>query len=57
MKHIKSILIPTDLSENSRRGLIYGCSLAADNQATLTVVHVANEYRAWEYFSDDCGFA
>jgi nucleotide-binding universal stress UspA family protein len=57
MKHIKSILIPTDLSQSSRRGLVYGFALAADNQATLTIMHVANEYRAWEYFSDDCGFA
>src|SRR4249920_1318553 len=57
MKHIKSILVATDLSDNSRRGLVYGCALAADNQATLTLLHVANEFLAWEHFSDESGFA
>ena len=57
MKHVKTILIPTDLSERSRRALVYGCALAADNQATLTILHVANELQAWEYFSEECGFA
>ena len=57
MKHIKSILVPTDLSENSRRGVVYGCALAADNQATLTLLHVANEFLAWEHFSDESAFA
>ena len=57
MKHIKSILVPTDLSENSRRGLVYGSALAADNHATLTILHVANEFLAWEHFSDESAFA
>ena len=46
MKRFEKILVPTDLSESSRRGLHYGCSLAADNQATLTVLHIANEFQA-----------
>jgi len=31
MKSIQRLLVPTDLSENSRRGLHYACSLAAEN--------------------------
>ena len=31
MKSIQKLLVPTDLSENSRRGLLYACSLAAEN--------------------------
>ena len=33
MKSIQKLLVPTDLSENSRRGLLYACSLAAENKA------------------------
>ena len=59
MKDIKSLLVPTDLTENSRRGLLYGCALAAKNQATLTVLHVANDLASWEYLADDalCAYA
>jgi universal stress protein A len=56
MKRFEKILVPTDLSENSRLGLHYGCSLAADNQAALTVLHIASEFRAWEMYSDELGF-
>jgi universal stress protein A len=56
MKRFEKILVPTDLSENSRRGLHYGCSLAADNRAALTVLHIANEFQAWEMYSDELGF-
>lgn len=53
MKHINAILIPTDLSAHSRRALIYGAGLAANNEATITILHVANDLRAWAYVSDD----
>lgn len=56
MKHIQRILVPTDLSENSRRGLNYACSLAEDNEAHLVVLHVANEFKLWELYSDDFSF-
>ena len=56
MKHFGKILVPTDLSENSRRGLRYACSLAAGDQAGLIVLHVANEFTAWELHSDEFGF-
>jgi len=56
MKQVKKILVPTDLSEQSRRGLCYACSLAAEAKAGLVVLHVASEFKAWELFSDDFGF-
>jgi len=56
MKDIKSILVPTDLTDNSRRGLLYSCALAAQNQATLTILHIANDLAAWEYLCDDSAF-
>ena len=50
MKRLTKILVPTDLSDQSRRGLRYACSLTADEQAALVVLHVANEFKAWELF-------
>lgn len=55
MKNLTKILVPTDLSEYSRRALLYGCSLAADEKASLLLLHVANELTAWEYQNDDLG--
>ncbi len=56
MKRIETVLVPTDLSENSRHGLLYACSLAAENNGVLTVLHVANEFAAWELYSDEFTF-
>jgi nucleotide-binding universal stress UspA family protein len=56
MKRFEKILAPTDLSENSRRGLHYACSLAADSRASLMVLHIANEFEAWELYSDELSF-
>lgn len=56
MKHLKKILVATDLSDTSRRGLLYACSLAADEKATLMVLHVANEFAGWEYYSEEFAF-
>lgn len=56
MKRLERILVATDLSENSRNGFLYACSLATDNNATLTLVHVANQFEAWKLYSDDFSF-
>ena len=56
MKSIQKILVPTDLSENSRRGLVYACSLAAENKGIVTILHIANEFDAWELYSDEFSF-
>jgi nucleotide-binding universal stress UspA family protein len=53
LKGLSTILVPTDLSEHSRRALLYGCWLAADDKASLLVLHVANELNAWEYQTDE----
>jgi nucleotide-binding universal stress UspA family protein len=53
MKGLSKILVPTDLSEHSRRALLYGCWLAADDKVSLLVLHVANELNAWEYQTDE----
>jgi len=56
MKHLKKILVPTDLSEHSRRALSYGCWLAAEERSSLVILHVANELAAWELYSEDLVF-
>lgn len=53
MKQLRKILIPTDLSDRSRRALEYGCSLAADEKAELVIMHVVSELNAWELYSED----
>jgi len=40
MKQLEKILIPTDLSEHSRRALIYGCWLASEQKASLVMLAV-----------------
>ena len=52
MKRLNKILVPTDLSDHSRRALAYGCRLAAEDKAALVVLHVANQLNAWELSSD-----
>ena len=56
MKHLRKILVATDLSETSRRGLRYACALAGDEKAALLVLHIANEFAAWEYYSEEFAF-
>lgn len=53
MRQISKILVPTDLSEHSRRALSYSCWLSGEERAALLILHVANELNAWEYYSDD----
>jgi nucleotide-binding universal stress UspA family protein len=56
MKRLRKILVPTDLSENSRRAISYGCWLAAEENAELIVLHVAKNVDAWEFCPDEFGF-
>ena len=53
MKQISKILVPTDLSEHSRRALSYSCWLSGEERAAVVILHVANELKTWEYYSDD----
>lgn len=53
MRHIRTILIPTDLTDHSRRALLYGASLATHNEATITILHIARDLRAWAYVADE----
>lgn len=53
MKRLKKILVPTDLSEHSRRALAYGCWLAGEEGAALVVLHVADDLHAWSCYSDE----
>jgi len=57
MKQLETILIPTDLSEYSRRALVYGCWLATkEKTSSLIILRVANELHAWEFYSDELSF-
>lgn len=56
MKRLRTIIVPTDLTENSRRALSYGCWLAAEERATLVILHVANDLDAWNCYSEDLAY-
>jgi nucleotide-binding universal stress UspA family protein len=56
MKHLKKILVPTDLSEHSRRAMAYGCWLAGEEGSALVVLHVANDLDAWNCYSEDLAY-
>ncbi|HVO92157.1 MAG TPA: universal stress protein [Terriglobales bacterium] len=56
MKNLKKILVPTDLSDNSRRALAYAGALAEDEKASLLILNVANELNAWELHTEDLAF-
>ena len=53
MKHLNRILVPTDLSEHSRRALRYGAWLAAEENAGLIIAHVVRDLNAWNIPCDD----
>lgn len=55
MQQLKKIMAPTGFSRNSRAGLKFALSLAADYRADLLVLHVASESAAWE-IPDEAGF-
>ncbi|MGH7765848.1 MAG: universal stress protein [Candidatus Binatia bacterium] len=48
MTRLKKIVAPVDFSKNSRAGLRFAASLAAENGAELIVLHVADEFQTWE---------
>lgn len=56
MIQLNVILVPTDLSEQSRRALRYAIDLAAQYQAGMTVMHAAHDLRLWELQYDEFGF-
>lgn len=56
MNRLRRILAPTDLSENSRAGLSYAFSSAEDCQAEVIILHVADEWQAWQALSDEMAF-
>lgn len=53
---LTNILLPTDLSQRSKRALRYALSLATEYRATITVIHVANELDSWELYCDEFSF-
>jgi len=55
MKQLKKILVPTDLSDRSRRGLMYAFHMA-EGETEFIILHVADEFQAWEFYSDEIGF-
>lgn len=48
MEKTKKILVPTDLSENSRAALRLAFSLGTVNGVEIVVLHVARELSAWK---------
>ncbi|MGH7927301.1 MAG: universal stress protein [Candidatus Binatia bacterium] len=57
MKKLEKIVVPTDFSEQSRRGVEYAAWLAAENEGQLLIMHVANEFAAWELYDDAFGYS
>ena len=57
MKRLEKIIVPMDFSDHSRRAIEFGGSLAADAQAALVIMHVANELTAWEFYDDAFGYS
>ena len=56
MMRLKNILLPTDLTQRSKRALRYALSLATEYSAAITVVHVANDLDSWELYCDEFSF-
>ena len=48
MTKLSRILVPTDLSEHSRRALLYGSWLATKQESALVILHVAAETSLWQ---------
>jgi nucleotide-binding universal stress UspA family protein len=47
MKRLEKIVVPTDLSDRSRRAAEYAAALSVDIKAALVIVHVAKEFASW----------
>ena len=52
MKQLSKILVPTDLSEHSRRALLYGTWLATEQKTSLVILHVASDTNVWQLSSE-----
>ena len=52
MKQIQNLLVPTDLTENSRRGLKTACDIAIENCASITILHVARDLQSFMVYSE-----
>lgn len=57
MKYLNRILVPTDLSEHSRRALAYGSWLSGEEKAALMILHVASDFHAWDFAGEDLPLA
>jgi nucleotide-binding universal stress UspA family protein len=57
MKSLDKIIVPTDLTDGSRRAIEYAASLAAENKGQLLILHIANEFAAWELHDDFFGYS
>ena len=57
MKPLEKIIVPTDLSERSRRAVEYAAGLAVESKGELIIMHVANEFVAWELHDDLFGYS
>jgi nucleotide-binding universal stress UspA family protein len=53
MKHLNRILVPTDLSEHSRRALAYGSWLSGEENAPLIILHVTSDFHAWDFPNEE----
>jgi nucleotide-binding universal stress UspA family protein len=53
MKRLNKILVPIDLTEKSLRAFHYGCWLAAEDKATMVILHVANGLNPWGLYCED----
>lgn len=53
MQRFQKVLAPTDLSEHSWPGLEYALSVAEPGNSELIVLHVADSFESWKYFSED----
>jgi nucleotide-binding universal stress UspA family protein len=54
--NFRRILVPTDLSLNSRMGLRYAFSSAEQCRAEVVILHIASEWPVWQAMSDEMGF-
>jgi hypothetical protein len=54
--NFRRILVPTDLSLNSRMGLRYAFSSAEQCRAEVVILHVASEWPVWQAMSDEMSF-
>lgn len=57
MKHLNRILVPTDLSEHSRRALAYASWLSGEESAALTILHVASDFHVWDFADENLPWA